>query len=231
MNDIEFGKPVRDIIRNLSDRGIKKMSVMMRHSARHYNWEQPKEEPFLMLTEEGKEFAYNLGKTLPPGFTLKFYSSVVGRCIETAYLIDKGYVSQGGITDHNMMEPCLSPSYVKKPFELMKILQETSPNFIRQWFNGEISAEIIAPPQGAAHNIINMLESKLENLPENHINLGISHDWNLYLVKEYIMGLKHEDVGRVAYLEGLIVYREQGKTYVVNHQCKPVELQKQEEHT
>ncbi|MCG8337825.1 MAG: histidine phosphatase family protein [Proteobacteria bacterium] len=224
MNDIEFGKSTRDLIKSLADRGINRMSVMMRHSARHYNWEQPREEPFLLLTEEGKEYSYNLGKSLVPGFTIKFYSSVVGRCIETAYLIDKGYVSQGGKTDHNMMEPYLSPSYVKKPFELIKVLQETSPNFIRQWFDGEISAEIIDPPRGAAQDIIGMLESKLEYLPENHINMGISHDWNLYLVKEYIMGLRHEDVGRVAYLEGLIVYQEQGKTFVVNHQSEPVEI-------
>jgi hypothetical protein len=224
MSDVDFGKSTRDLIKSLTDRGINNMSVMMRHSARHYNWDQPQEEPFLLLTAEGKEYAYNLGKSLPPGFTLRFHSSMVGRCIETAYLIDKGYVSQGGKTKHNVMEPYLSPSYVKKPFELIKILQQTSPNFIRSWFEGNISTEIIAPPQGAAQDIVTMLVNKQANLPDNHINLGVSHDWNLYLVKEHIMGLKHEDVGRVAYLEGLVVYQEQGKTFVVNHQCDPINI-------
>ncbi len=224
MTDKEYGKSTKDLIQNLTDRGITKMSVMIRHSARHYDSENPQNEPFLLLTEEGKEFSYNLGKSLPPDYTLRFYSSMMGRCIETAYLIDKGYVAQNGLTEHNKMEPFLAPSYVKKPFELMKVLQKTSPNFIRHWFAGKISSDIIDPSQPAAQFIVEMLVEKLKDLPDNHINMGVSHDWNLYLVKEHVMGLKHENVGKVEYLEGLVVYQEKGKMYVVNHQCDPVEL-------
>jgi len=224
MIELEYGKTTLELIQGLIDQGINKISIIMRHSARHYDWKHPETEPFMMLTEEGKEYAFNLGKALPPGLTLRLYSSHIGRCIETAYLIDKGYVFQNGKTVHNKPADHLAPSYVKKPFELVKIMQENYPDFVRFWFNENISTDIIDPPQKAAQTIIQMLSSQLDNLPDNHINIGVSHDWNLYLVKEQIMGLKHEEVGKVDYLEGVALYQNEGQTYIANHQCKAIPL-------
>jgi broad specificity phosphatase PhoE len=221
MPEREYGKTTLELIHGLVDQGIEKMSILMRHSARHYDLEHMEREPFLALTEKGKELSFNLGKELPAGMLLRPYSSVFGRCVETAYLIDKGYVSQGGQTVHNRIEDLLAPSYVKKPFELSKILRARLPDFVRHWFEGNISAEIIDPPNQAARAIAHMLAEKLEEQPEKQINLAISHDWHLYLVKEQIMGLKHEDVGRVDYLEGVAIYRQDGRTYIMNHQRQP----------
>lgn len=224
MSELVYGGATVEVIKNLVDRGIKKMSVMMRHSARQYDPKHPEREPFMLLTEEGKEFAFQMGKALPTGFTIHFFSSFVARCIETAYLLDKGYTTNQGLTVHNQADKYFSPSYIKKHFDLLPIMEEQSSNFIRYWFEGNISPEIIDPLDVAATDIVNMLKTRLSEAPDGQINLGVTHDWNIYPVKEHFMGLKHEDIGKIEYLEGVVVYEEQGQTYIVNHQKKAIAI-------
>ncbi len=224
MTELEYGQSTLDLIKTLINEGINRFSVIQRHSARYYDREHPEMEPFLVLTEEGKQYAYELGKSLPVGLEVNLFSSAFGRCIETAFMIDKGYTSRGGRTRSNIVEKLLSPSYVKKPFELATCLQEPHEDFVRAWFDGKISSDIIEPPEIAAKKIVQLLVDRLEVLPENSVDINVTHDWNVYLIKEQIMGLRHEDVGRVAYLEGLVVYESSGQLYIRNHQTGAIPL-------
>ncbi len=221
MEENEFGKNTLKLIGDLKDRGINRFSVIMRHSARYYDRANPRTEPFQGLTEEGKEYSYDLGKRIPQDLTIRLFSSTFGRCIETAYLIDKGFTSIGGSTINNTINIKLAPSYVKEPVTLVKIMQEDIPDFVRYWFEGNISTDIIERRDDAARGIVGFLADELKELPENHINITISHDWNMYLIKESFLGLKHEDAGNVEYLEGAVIYEENEKIYMAHHQCEP----------
>ncbi len=225
MEEIEFGKNTLKLISDIKDRGINRFSVIMRHSARYYDRENPRTEPFQGLTEEGKGYSYNLGKGLPQDLTIRLFSSTFGRCIETAYLIDKGFTSIGGSTINNTINIKLAPSYVKEPQSLLEIMQEERPDFVRYWFDGNISKDIIETRDDAAMGIAGFLADELKDLPENHINVTISHDWNMYLIKESFLRLKHEDAGDVEYLEGAVVYQENDKMYLAHHQCEPEVLE------
>jgi hypothetical protein len=222
MTELEYGNSTLELIKDLLSRGINKFSVMLRHSARYYDHEHPEMEPFLVLTEEGKRYSLELGCALPEGLEINLFSSAFGRCIETAYMIDKGYVSKNGTTYHNRVEKLLSPSYVKKPFELAATLGKPHSDFIRTWFDGEIPLDIMESPKKAAGDILQGLVERLPGLSENSININVTHDWNLYLVKEQIMGLKHEEVGPVEYLEGLVVYESAGQVFIENHQKQAI---------
>jgi len=179
----------------------------------------------MVLTDEGKELSFDLGKSLPEKMTARLFSSAFGRCIETAYLIDKGYVSRGGQTVSNSVEALLSPYYVKKPFELAALMGNKPPDFIRYWFDGCISKDIIGDPKEVAREILSFPVKKVEGAAKNRIDIGVTHDWNMYLIKEYCMGLRHEEVGKVDYLEGVVIYRENGCVYIANHQCDPIKLE------
>ncbi len=224
MSELIFGRTTSDLVHGLINRGISNISVVIRHSARYYDYDRLEMEPFMVLTEEGKELSFDLGKTLPPGMTARLYSSAFGRCIETAYLIDKGYVSRGGQTVNNQVEELLSPYYVKNPFELAGIMGSKPDDFIRYWFDGNISEEIIGDPKEIAREILSFPVDKVNGSTENQVNIGVTHDWNMYLIKEYCMGLRHEEVGNVDYLEGVVVYRENGQIFLENHQCDPIKL-------
>ncbi len=224
MAEKEYGDITLQLISDLRKRGIKTISVAMRHSARYYDSEVVENEPFLGLTDQGKDLSFRLGISLPAGLDVRLFSSAVGRCIETAYLIDKGYTSVGESATRNELEKFLSPFYVRKPFEIFKSFKDMQPDFIRFWFSGNISSESIDTSETAAKQIAQILIEKLDGKPENCVNISVTHDWSIYLLKEYYLGLKHEEFGKVEYLEGLAFYKENGKVYVVNHQSDPKEL-------
>jgi hypothetical protein len=54
--------------------------------------------------------------------------------------------------------------------------------------------------------------------------VSITHDWNLYPLKEFKLGLRHEECGDVGYLEGIVCFEKNGCFYMTHHQAKPVQL-------
>ncbi|MCP4751581.1 MAG: hypothetical protein GY866_11855 [Proteobacteria bacterium] len=52
------------------------------------------------------------------------------------------------------------------------------------------------------------------------MNICITHDVNLYLIKEYYLQQRPEDYP-VAYLEGVIVFKRNNEYYMVDHQTDP----------
>ncbi|MBW1848699.1 MAG: histidine phosphatase family protein [Deltaproteobacteria bacterium] len=218
----DIGGQTLDTILRLHQQGIKKIAAIMRHSERHYDNDNPIREPFMSLTEPGKDFSIKFGGKLPSGVMVRAFSSFLGRCIETAYLIDKGYTAKGGKTESNTVELFLSPFYAKDPVEIVKTFVETgSLSFIRSWLDGDFSSELIDNPVDSAQKIVGFAKEKLTESLEDHIDIFVSHDWNLYLVKEVFLGLKHEDYGNVEYLEGVVLYAQNGNIYITNHQAEP----------
>ena len=212
-------------ITNLIDKGHDKMAVIMRHSDRHFH-ENAAMEPFMGLTENGKDVAMELGTKLPVIPHPHFYSSHFGRCIETSFLIDKGYAKQHGLfNSHNQMAIPLSPFYIKDIEKAIALVEKTgSPNFLRSWFNHEISTDIMEDPQNAAEIMTDFLKSLLQENDAPKISVCVSHDWNLFPLKEYKLGLTHEEHGSVGFLESVVVFEDQGEIMITNHQTDPRSL-------
>jgi broad specificity phosphatase PhoE len=222
MTTEDIGGQTLTIIQRLHEQGIRKIAAIMRHSERHYDKENPFREPFMSLTENGKEMSRKFGEQLPAGMILRAFSSFIGRCIETAYLIDKGYTSKGEKTASNIVELFLSPFYAKNPAEILKtFLEAGSLSFIRSWLDGDFSSELIENPENSAKKIVGFAKEKLTESLEGHIDIFVSHDWNLYLVKEVFLGLKHEDYGKIEYLESVVLYSQNDNIYITNHQAEP----------
>lgn len=213
------------VINDLLDRGIRKIAVIMRHSDRHFT-EDARMEPFMCLNEAGKGYAVDMGRALPQGPAYRLYSSFFGRCIESAYLLDKGYCQiQEGPLPHNVTSPILAPFYIKDIEQAIGLVEaQGSIDFIRNWFNGGIDETIMENPERTAEMLTEFLTERLSELGDNEIALCVSHDWNLFPLKEFKLGLKHEDNGDIGYLEGVIVFEDQGKTFITNHQCDPIAL-------
>ncbi len=216
-----YGASTVQMIKELYSNGINRFSVIMRHSARHYD-DTMKLEAFMGLTEEGKDLSFRVGKDLPDGFNLRLFSSNIGRCIETAYLIDKGYTAKGGKTQTNNLCEDISPFYFtdfKKAIEVM--LQYPGTEFIRNWIGGKISTDILLDARETTNRMLSHMTKSLGESKENTIIMSISHDWNMYLLKEMTLDLAHETYGLVEYLEGLIIYYKDDKLFITNHQVEP----------
>lgn len=215
-----------DNIRRILDDGAEKVSVIMRHSDRFFPTEISM-EPFMGLTEKGKEFAVKLGTQLPANPRPRLFSSHFGRCIETAYLIDKGYIKAHGIFNgHNAQAVELSPFYITDIHKAITLVQELgSVKFLRKWFNHEISEDIMQNPEMAADTITDFMIKKMQHINKGEIVICVSHDWNLFPLKEYKLGLPHEEYGTVGYLESVIIFEKDGKNHIVNYQKDAKKLQ------
>lgn len=225
MTKINYGEELKTVINDLHKAGINKFSVIMRHSARHYDTDFQK-EPFMSLTDEGRDLAFKLGESLPEGLSARFYSSYIGRCIETSYLIDKGYTNKSKKeTINNVVTEAIAPFYILDLNKLAKIMtKHETPVFIRNWIDGKLPESVIKnAKQTSAMMFLFMLE-KFKEISDNSIDIFISHDWNMFLLKEFGTGLKHEDFGKIEYLEGLVIFEQNGNIYITNHQTEPVQL-------
>jgi hypothetical protein len=205
-----------ELVRRLAESGSDRISLIMRHSARSYDADMRK-EPFLGLTQEGKKMALEFGRKLPDGFQLRSFSSYIGRCIETAYLIDRGYSMKGGATGIPEIEERLAPFYI---IDLRKILgmasSYTAAAFIRKWIDGGIPEDIMMSPSSASFQMLDFLKHKLEDDPYGSrvLNVCITHDWNMYLIRELFLGIRQEEAGEVAFLEGVAVYEKGGEFFI-----------------
>ncbi|OGR40646.1 MAG: histidine phosphatase family protein [Desulfobacula sp. RIFOXYB2_FULL_45_6] len=209
----------------LLDQGIKKISLLIRHSERLFSTEAGM-EPFMQLTEAGKTYAYEFGRALRPEPIPDLSSSFMGRCIETACLIDKGFTCQHNTAlPHNKVDTRLAPFYIKDIGKAVeRILVEGNDLFIRNWFDGKIGESIIENPKKTADLICSLMIGQTQNLARNRIAISVTHDWNIYPVKEFKLGLRHEDCGGVGYLESILVFEKNNRYYITCYQTDPVEL-------
>lgn len=232
MTKKEYGVKTMKAVRDLYEKGIDRMAVIIRHSARMYNLKDIRSENIMGLTEKGKELSYKFGRELPPGCTVRLFSSPVGRCIETAYLIDKGYTSMGGETSINKVYNSLLSFFVRDTDSVMKKIYEGGASgyitFIRDWLDGKIAPEIMLDSEDSSGRVINFLVKRLNETAENHINICVSHDMVLFTLKEHALGLRHEDVGIPEYLEGVIIYNDNNEIYITSPQTEPQKLKLKE---
>ena len=212
-----YGAQTLKLITDLHQQGISRMGVIMRHSARE---RITSEENVLSmgLTEQGRQNAYRFGEKFPSGACVRVFSSPVERCRDTAACIADGYRAQGGSTATLRVVDDLGPFYIIDSPTVFRMTAEAgSSRFLRQWFSGEIAPEIMMPAPQAADIL---LRAMLAAFRENHDELPalcISHDWNIFLLKDYYLGLPHEEFGDVHFLEGMLLYERQRELYLAHH--------------
>ena len=220
-------KNTLQILNRLIHDGASHISVLIRHADRHYTEESAK-EPFMRLTSQGRATTFDFGRSLPGAIPIQLYSSFIGRCIETAYLIDKGYtIEHSHLLAHTIDEPLLSPSYINDIDKAVERLEQIGNHgFLRQWFDHQLDTSIIDHPEPAADRICNFMTGCLNASTDRSLTIAVSHDWNLFVVKEVKLNLRFEQTGDIGYLEGVFFYKKDGTTYImdIGPDAKPVLL-------
>lgn len=214
-----IGLETLKVIKDLQQEGIDSYVALMRHAERYIDTAENDE--LMGLTEEGKQAAREFGKGLSPEALIRFFSSPVGRCVETSSLIEQGYLINGGTAEGNLELDALYVSYVNDLPTLGQIAYGMYGDgewrqFLRNWFDGKYSPELANNPDQSAQAMLDALISLLQEPGVG--NICISHDWNLFLIKEYFLGLRHEENGYIQYLEGVIIYKKNGSYFISNHQ-------------
>lgn len=215
------GMHTMKLIKDLHQQGISRLGVIMRHSVRE-RISSVENILSIGITEQGKKAAYRFGERFPLGPVIRLFSSPVGRCQETAACIAEGYREQRGETEALRIFEYLGPFYIRDHEMMFRMTKEGGiPRFLRQWFKGQVAPEIMAPAPEAAETLLDTMLQPFRETPKELRALYISHDWNIFLLKEQYLGLPHEEFGEVHFLEGLLLYESQGEYYLAHHHGEP----------
>ena len=222
-----FGVKTLKIINDLHQDGIRNFVVLTRHSARHYGTAENDEA--MELTEEGKQKSREFGEALPSSRLFQFFSSPVHRCVETSNLMEEGVLSKGGETQANTVMEVLYPFFVKDMSKTIHmaykfVMAGDYSKFFRNWFDGDISSELLENASQSAQRLLNALLDLLKEQSDIAGNIFVAHDWHLVLLKEFYLGQRAEEYGVIEYLEGVIIYKGDDGYYIINHDSEAIPL-------
>jgi len=218
------GERTTALIDRLWHDGVRRMSLLMRHSAREYA--PGRHDLANPLTEEGRRLAHLFGSRLRPELALRAYASPVARCEDTAELIHAAHREMGG-RGRGGARPVegLGVFYVldqMKMFKAMSTSTEGMGSFVRTWLDGQVPEDIMLPAEVAARSLLKLLTTRLISQEASPaLDIGVSHDLSLYLMREVCLGLSRERHGDVLYLDAMVIFERDGDWWAATHDQAP----------
>ena len=189
------------------------VTILIRHAER-YSLKGAKNPNDALLTEKGIDDAREYGKSLLPFSPVTLYHSPLTRCRQTAESIHSGLVEAGGDAELAGTINNLGPIYLRANIGKMRaeMMRGTWEDAARRWFDGEVSEQLLADPVASARTTLSVLQ-------EYHGRRGrsavmVSHDWNVMLLREMYLKLRHEDIGFPGFLEGAVYFESDGKLWL-----------------
>ncbi len=187
-----------------------RLAAVLRHSVRESIGDK-RDHHELHLTEEGRRRAVEFGKNLPRGKTIRLFNSPVSRCRETAECIQEGVQSGGGVAILMGVRGFLRVPLTDFAGALEQMKRIGVFQFTRMWLEDQIDRKIVDAPRQAFEEMATGVVSTLLENEQGHIDLHVAHDWNVLLLRERILGIRHEDAGWPDFLDGVILTHEKGK--------------------
>lgn len=184
--------------------------ALMRHSIRGPVTDL-RTAPDVLLTSEGARAARRLGERLGAARPVRLVHSPIRRCAQTAESIAEGLSAIGGRVHLDGERPALGAPYVLDFERLVEAAGQYDPlSFVRAWFGGRLSPGIVAEARAAARGLLDTALDELARTPSGSLGLLVSHDWNVLLVRELYLGVRHEEVGWLDYLDGVVLVATEG---------------------
>ena len=214
MGESTFGDAALALVGEVLADGVDHAALLLRHSARTF-------EPGLhdldnLLTDEGRALCRRMGRRLPKELTLRAYASPAQRCMETAQLVLQAHQAEGGsVTRHRPME-ALGVFYALDQMKMWKGMEAAGgmANYLQSWMAGAVPPDAMMPAHWAARLVLLSMAEKLNSsLARPQLDLHVSHDMTLYLLRGALLG-EPADGPPVAFLDGLLVWRAEGALWL-----------------
>jgi broad specificity phosphatase PhoE len=155
-----------------------------------------------MLTAKGARTARDTGSRLPAGRKLVLWHSPVKRCADTAQELAAGFSAAGGEASIAGPDMILGAPYIRDLPRTYELLGTLGDPFVRAWFAGAVPGEVIEPLAVAVRRLAGAIASRLRDAAPGSLLVLVTHDWNVMLLREGILGVRFEDVGWPDYLDG-----------------------------
>ncbi|MCX7065784.1 MAG: histidine phosphatase family protein [Proteobacteria bacterium] len=210
-----YGDATRALIEAVFDAGVDHVAALVRHSAREF--EPGRHDLLNPLTDEGRDLARSFGALLPKELLVRGYTSPAERCVETIQLVLHGHGDSGGqVTRYRPIE-ALGVFYVLDQMKMYRAMTAASGQipFLASWFADAVPADVMMPADLAAKLVGRVVAAKLEApIQRPQLEVCVSHDMSLYLVRDRLLGLGVASAGAVDFLDGVVFYEQHGHLWM-----------------
>jgi hypothetical protein len=195
------GQEILSTLRTLNTRRV--VALLIRHAERFPILDEA-DPTQAELNPAGRIAAEALGAQLEGFSRLRLFHSPVKRCRQTAECIAHGAAAAGvAVTLVGPQDP-LGIDYILDLAEAGRLTKLHGDHFVRLWFSGQISSQVIRPAAVIAAEKLAYLAARLDDdAGPGRLDLHISHDWNTIILRELMLGVRHEEVGWLDYLDGV----------------------------
>lgn len=181
------------------------VAAMLRHAAR-YPIADPTDPTQAELTPEGAQSAVAFGTRIRGFGQVRLFHSPVKRCRQTAECIARGAGAAGLAVDLVGAQEELGIDYIFDLPEAGRLTAQHGEHLVRLWFSGQVAPTVLRPARAIATDKLGYLAARLRE-PVTHgrrLDLHISHDWNILILRELMLGVRHEDTGWLEFLDGVV---------------------------
>ncbi|MDW5562211.1 MAG: histidine phosphatase family protein [Methanomassiliicoccus sp.] len=166
------------------------------------------------LTTKGREDSVAFGRSISGSRPVRLFHSPAVRCRETALGIAEGLRSNGHQVIFLEESPLLCAPYLKDS-RVLGDADRLGHEFMRAWFDGRFDPRWLLPTSEAADMVLSQVIDGLSSASADHLDIHVSHDWEVVLLREELLGIRYEDAGWVDYLTG-IAFTVTGSMYEVS---------------
>lgn len=173
--------------------------LLVRHGERnHITPADPDYGAHVGLTEKGKDQAYSLGRSIPTEGDMVFFSSPVGRCVETAECIAKGR----GIEKPSVEKlECLGEYFVQNYDTYVEVLKQGFYEGICAWLKDDKSTDAFYPLASRSEEMLSMMLEK----GCARFNIFATHDAWVVPCLTHFCGMKFTPQRWMNFLSGMAV--------------------------
>ena len=177
-------------------------ALLVRHAERGPIVDVTRHEEIL-LTPAGHAAARQAGRSIAFTGTKRVFHSPVERCAETARGIVLG-LRDRDVPAHASEVGMLGAHYIRDVAAGKAYAQRLGSNFLRSWFSGVVPPDVFRARADAARMQLRaIVEVLMHERPG--LDVMVTHDWNIALLREEFMGLVHESYGWPGFLDGVLV--------------------------
>ncbi len=160
------------------------------------------------LNEKGREDARRFGERITGERQVRFFHSPAVRCRETAEAMTVGLAGNGNKVLGSTETWDLCAPYLLDD-RTLEVADRLGHGFMRAWFNGEIDKEWILPAPVASDKVLRpILERLADPNGTTRLDIHVSHDWEVILLRDTLFGTRYEQDGWIGYLDGIVFIRD-----------------------
>jgi hypothetical protein len=195
-------------------------AAFLRH-AKRFPITDESEPTLAEITPEGAASAEALGAAIRGFDCVRIFHSPVKRCRQTAECIARGLAAAGVPVEVAGPEDALGIDYILDLKEAGRLTVKHGDHFVRLWFTGQIPATVVRAAEEIAVRKLAHLTQRLQDpcARGRRLDLHVSHDWNIIILRELMLGVCHEQAGWLDFLDGVAFVPESGGLRAVYRDC------------